>query len=293
MVCLLAGGVVGGLLYLVGAWSTPESTAYVETPEFLIYVSLVAAQIALWLIGVSVFFSIVSALPTGTGAVKSSSVLVAGVLFAVALVVPIVTVFLYPNALEFDSPLYRHTLRGVFLGLLGSTVAVAGGLTLAAISAAARDAAGNDAQRLDAYVSRRDELQRVLFFLGAMIGAATLALGAQRHAFVEHGVVSADDFPPELVLAYGAYYSLLLAAAYVPVYVNVVALGRDVLDRLLGRWPPNLRDGKAWGEWISQRDAAELFLQLRTTPVQRLQTALAVLAPLAGSAVSLVLGVNG
>lgn len=128
-----------------------------------------------------------------------------------------------------------------------------------------------------------------------MIGAATLALGAHRHTLIAHTKethVSPDDFPPELVLAYGAYYSFFLAAAYVPVYLNVLRLGRGVVDASLGKLPPTLREGKAWVDWTSQREAAELFLQLRTTPGQRLQTALAILAPLAGSAVSLVLGVN-
>jgi hypothetical protein len=217
--------------------------------------------------------------------------LLATALFAVALAVPPLLSRIY-SFLDFGSPLYANSWRIGFLVSFGSLVALVGGFALAAISAAAGHACESDSARLDAYVSRRDELQRVLFFLGAMIGAATLATGAVRSALIAHGGVKSTQFPPELVLAYGAYYTLFLIAAYVPVYLKVLALGRGVVDRLLGKWPPDLRDGKAWADWTSQREAAEVLLQLRTTPVQRLQTALAILAPLAGSAVSLVLGVG-
>ena len=260
-------------------------------PEFLVWAVLVAAQSAIWVLSLLIFVVTVWALPRGFRLIKRRAVWGPVVLFALALAVPVLTTRFY-SGLQYDSPLYAHKWRGNILVLFGSSVALVGAFALAAISAVAGTASGSAAERLDAYISRRDELQRVLFFLGTMIGAATLALGASRHALIVQGGVTSKDFPPELVLAYGAYYSFFLVAAYVPVYLNVLALGREVVDDLLGKLPAKLGEGKAWAEWISQREAADLLLQLRTTPVQRLRTALAILAPLAGSAVSLVLGID-
>jgi hypothetical protein len=291
LACLIAGGALGVALFVVDARDTPASTSFIKSPEFIVWVALVAAQAALWVLSSMVFVDIWLALRRKVRVKKYWPV---PVLFVLALAVPPFLPRLY-SSLKFHSPLDHNTLRVIILWAFGSLVALVGGCALAAISAAARQASGSTADRLEAYVSRRDELQRVLFFLGAMIGATTLAVGAARHALIGQPAppgqqVTANSFPPELVLAYGAYYTVFLVAAYVPVYFNVLDVGRKAVDDLLGKWPAKLRDGTEWAEWTSQREAAELFLQLRTTPVQRLQTALAILAPLAGSAVSLVLG---
>jgi hypothetical protein len=94
------------------------------------------------------------------------------------------------------------------------------------------------------------------------------------------------------VLVYGAYYSILLAAAYAPAYGSVVGLGRHIRDKLCGETPKDVARGDAWAGWWAFRNTVEDYLELKKTTTQKLQAALALIAPFAGSAVSLFLGID-
>jgi hypothetical protein len=58
--------------------------------------------------------------------------------------------------------------------------------------------------RLGSYVS----------FLGLQIGAGVLSTGMLRHTLLDGGWANEGTFPPELVLAYGAYFTVLVGIVY-------------------------------------------------------------------------------
>ena len=102
--------------------------------------------------------------------------------------------------------------------------------------------------------------------------------------------MTASDFTVESVLIYGAYFSFLIAAIYAPTYVAVREVGRRIRDDICGPLPADPRDPAAWEGWQLKRASIDGFLELDVSTPQRLRTALAILAPVAGSALSLLLG---
>ena len=287
MLLAVVGALLGVGIAALGARADAGSAAFVDTPQFLVWLLLIAAQTALWAIAAAVFLASARRLRTryAGGGVRIWATTVAfllAVLFVAA--APIFAVFV-------ESPLLHQRYRSGVLGILGAAVAAVGAHVVARIAAAA-DAASELSLdgRLERFLFLRNELQLVLFFLGAMVGAATLASGALRHALIDRGRTAAGEFPPEIVLAYGAYFSLLLTALYVPAYREVLGLGRDIRDDICGRLPARPEEADSWSEWRDRRAPVEEFLELNRTATQRLQTGLAIVAPLAGGAVSLVIG---
>ena len=283
----LAGAAVGIATLTIAARTTPASTTFAKTPPFGVWVAVVAGQTAFWAVTAAVFAGSLRAMRVryridGRGA-WPTTVIVAAVL--------LVTV-LYPvvfRGSRLHSNLVHHSYRVAFLGILGTGVATVGVQAIARVYAAAAQIAAPKVAVIDQYLFLREELQRLVYFLGAMIGAATLASGALRYAVTtDKGGVKPSDFPVEFVLAYGGFFTFLIAAIYAPTYAAVREVGHRIRDEICGQLPTNPRDASAWGEWQSQRTSIASFLELDVSIAQRLRTALAILAPVAGSAVSLL-----
>lgn len=87
------------------------------------------------------------------------------------------------------------------------------------------------------------------------------------------------------VILYGAFCSALIAAIYVPAFSAATAAARQLIGSLVPL------EGLGVAEWI---DASEKRMKLRkllgveATAWERLTGSIAVLSPLAGSAISLV-----
>jgi hypothetical protein len=234
MVLVLAGGALAAATLLVGARGNSASRTFVDTPEFLVWGLLIAAQGALWAVGGAVFLSTESRLQRRCGKGGAGAWVATGAFAAVLLVV-----VAYPLIRRGPgySPLTHHSVRVTILGVFGGAVATVGVHVMARIASAAGAAAGRGAplrERLERFLFLRGELHVVVLFLGGMVGAVTLGSGALRHALISKAGTSPEDFPPESVLAYGAYFSLLLAAAYTPAYRAVMELGRGVRDEVCG-----------------------------------------------------------
>jgi hypothetical protein len=137
------------------------------------------------------------------------------------------------------------------------------------------------------YLFLREHLRRFMMFLGAMVSLGTLAKGAYRHACVSIG--QHDNFPPEYVLLHGAFFTGLLALLYVPNYTRLVGAGHDLVDSIFPITSPDL-DLRKLGEWESNRKGLEDLLQLRAKAFDDLRTSVSILAPLATSAISILLG---
>jgi hypothetical protein len=135
-------------------------------------------------------------------------------------------------------------------------------------------------------LSRR--VQSLLWFVGIVIGCAVLSTGTLRKAMIAGGWASDNKFPAELVLAYGAYYTLLLIISYLGPYVLVRRAGERLVDHLAGS-AAGTRDEAAAVAWQEQRDKLAKTLKLSNTLQESLVGALAILGPIVGGLLSLAL----
>jgi hypothetical protein len=148
-----------------------------------------------------------------------------------------------------------------------------------------------DQNPLGGLLRLRELMHRALFVLGTVLGAGILATGALRNALIawdnEHAATAVDDaFPLEHLLAYGVFFSMLLALIYVPVYTYYQRVGRQVLQlyaRLPGVTDPN------WSTAIEQHRQLRELLHLDVTATANFQAGVAILAPLTSSLIAVIL----
>lgn len=130
-------------------------------------------------------------------------------------------------------------------------------------------------EKFHVYVRLRADLQRAVMVSGLIFGLGMLVTGA----FLELRVVKVPgtDTQNELLLLYGAYLSLIVALIYVPVYVRLLAFGRDILNETVPL-PPTRSDN--WMEIYSKRKTVEGYLQLSVLSVPGVQAMIPILVPL-------------
>jgi len=135
----------------------------------------------------------------------------------------------------------------------------------------------------------RELLDRALVHLGVILGAAIASTAAFRNAVVASkglsGAAAEREFPIEYVLLYGAFFSLLLASFYVPTYLRLQLLARDVITRAI----PLHQNTEDWEDGLERRQKLEAVLKLDTGVMSSLTAGAAILAPLATSLVGLLL----
>lgn len=115
------------------------------------------------------------------------------------------------------------------------------------------------------------------------IGAATLGSGMIR------GLVNKPEFPPEIVLASGLYFTTLLALIFIPAQHTIKALGEELAEQLSPRPVPIDSDKGSWKDWSQEQMSIEAYLGVHQSPLLVIQSAVSVLAPLVGSVSTLVL----
>jgi len=138
--------------------------------------------------------------------------------------------------------------------------------------------------RMKLYIELREIMLRLLFIAGVVLALGTLAGAALRNA------VNADKgenyFPQEYVVIYGGLYSLLLLAAYAPLYGSFFVVGVKLREGAIGEAPATGEDFKTWRE---KRDALNDSLGLTLSGASALGPPLSALLPLlSGWAVSLL-----
>jgi hypothetical protein len=143
-------------------------------------------------------------------------------------------------------------------------------------------------ERIAVVIDLRAYLQRFITLLGAMVALATLAKGALRQAFLATGGHPAE-FPPEYVLLQGAYFTGLLALVYIPTHTMLAAVGSDLVDSIYSITASDL-DWENLSRWQANRKSLEELLQLQTGAVHNLQASVSILAPVATSVMSVLLG---
>src|SRR5437762_7970134 len=279
----LTGAAIGvGVVRLDGFG--PKS--FSDSGQFRLWLFLIAAQTALFAIAAA-YLVILAHQKTLEGAWADGPGAV--VAYVVAAAVPLYgfLVVVYEGTHTSTSPLPARPWKLLGLYTLGTTIALIGVAVFALIRVCLQnEGALGTAADIARYVDLRRLLQRVLTIEGAILAAAVLSAGALRNAvlaFRHHQ----SAYPREYVFIVGAYYTLMLALLYAPVYAKLLQVGRANLDAACPLIEP------ASPEWLAayeKREKLGQYLQLEVTASSSFQAGIAILAPLTSALIALLLG---
>jgi len=181
----------------------------------------------------------------------------------------------------------RHAVKIGLLTLVGAVVGliaargvwfVHGGLK----QLSAEDLATEKALKI--FLALQGDLQRFLTALGAILGLIIVSAGAQRQAVLAYA--PATDYDYELVLVYGLFFSILVAAVYLPTHLTLLRVGHRMRDEFFPAVAPTSPE---WEATTAKRDKLGTLLELQVGPLGRFKASAAILTPLIGSLVGLVL----
>ncbi|MDQ3799943.1 MAG: hypothetical protein M3384_10855 [Acidobacteriota bacterium] len=284
-------GYLLGIAYLVLIsplpFSPAESFEYIfRKPEVAVWCSLVAAQVA-YFAGVTppllrklkeyraYFFK------------RKSELLTSGLVLLLLL-----TLFLLSHQLvkgDLDLPVHYQKIKIFILTFAGLLVLVLALYGMRLVGMAVRDVPLNQQtayESISKFIRCRDDLSWFLLVSGFIVGGATLTTGALQRALV---ALNDAKFPysPSLVLLYGAFGSGVIALIFIPSHLALLDVGKKLCDELLRMPKGNIKELLAWNE---ERAELEAFLGLKGGTLDTVKTGIAILSPLAGSAISLFIG---
>ena len=124
-------------------------------------------------------------------------------------------------------------------------------------------------------------MQLYLAIAGILISLVVLSAVALRDALIQYDPVIKNIFTIEMTLAFGLYFTLLLAFLYIPTYAILQFNGRMLRDQI---YPvKSLTD---YAEKEAARHKFEEILNLRVGVIQNLRSSVVILAPLLTSFLS-------
>ena len=289
MVAALGGLVLGPVVVGLGAAGEMVDLAKLSGP-FALWLSLIAAQTMLWTLALPPLALAAwrhwTSPPRPDAAARRDVVLAAVALVLFVAAVPVVTFILEttpPEFIEYGSWKVRFlTGMALLVALVAATSIwlIRGRLERLRAGGATKD-------NLRTYLALRAQLERLLVYLGAVVGLAVLSSAAMRRV-VEHaealGVVrDGAAFPAESVILYGLVLSLILALVYLPTYLVAQDVGAGLRDELVP-FPEPTR----LGEGVEGRRKVEEALALSVSATASFRAGVAILAPLLGSLTSLL-----
>lgn len=278
---VFVGGSLAGLLLLLFPYSLDtESRRVLKLPEVQIWIGILAFQMGAWGL---VLGPVIWTIQQLRGAARGNErrIAVTGGAYLILVLVPAVLPFLSsPHLIQ------NHVGKVAIASLIGSAIGILGVLAILLVDEAIRRdfAQVPSTDSFARYFELRAHLFRLRFLLGVQIALAMLSAGALRNALI------ASEKPavaPVAVLAYGGYFTMLFALAYVPTYLQLVRAGRRLVEGLIEPLKPTL-EGIA--KYQKERAAAEDSLQLRVTAWENLKGGLVILSPIVAALTSLVLG---
>lgn len=167
----------------------------------------------------------------------------------------------------------------IVIGFLPAVLALCGQLLVSAATERLAPPSDNDSpeslERLaDRFERLRGTLRLFLMTVSILVVMSVLTTDALRQAL--KNVVTGQGvelFPPQFVYMYGLFFAIILASFYLPVYYQLRAHGRWLIERIRAGELPERTDAKS----SLQR------LQLHESALDNLKTALSIVAPLLSS----------
>ena len=194
---------------------------------------------------------------------------------------------------SFRNPWPDDKARLILIAVIGAGVAafatVCMGLVhewLARVDAETDDTTEVRADTIDQFVRLRVIIHRLLVVQATILGSAILSLAALRGAII---AVDRLTFPQELLIGYGLAGSAALLSVYAPVYGSVLGVGRRLLDKAT---PFPSTTGTDWPDALDRRTKLESVLRIDSSIATNIQATLAILTPLVGSVIGVIVGVE-
>lgn len=149
---------------------------------------------------------------------------------------------------------------------------------------------------LRTYLRLRSDLERLLGFLGAVIGLGVLTVAALRQVVVQeydtngfrdvkvvmgrHVKDPPVQFPPEVLILYGVVLTLIVALAYLPTWAAMQRTGSSLRDGVADLPEPTSDEFEAQ---LQKRAALDDLLGLRVSASTSFKAGVAILSPLLAS----------
>jgi hypothetical protein len=290
LVVFLLGASVGFLVLFADrcSWRSEQIVAS-RSGAVILWAALMCTQTGLWALALAWLSQTIRKLKREYWGENRAEIVWSGLLILalmVALAVWGVVHQMWPNYFE------RHAIKLGALTILGGLVGlvaacgiwfVHGGLKLLG-----RQDLGSD-ESLKTFLSLQDAAGRFLGVLGAIIGLLVLSTGAQRRAvlwYSQHHPHQRAHYGFELVLVYGFLFTILVAAVYLPTYLTLTDVGNRIRDAVFPSVPASRPE---WADRLEKREKLGQALGLEQGPVGRLKSGVAILTPLLGSLVGLLL----
>ena len=155
------------------------------------------------------------------------------------------------------------------------------------------------------YLHLRSDLERLLGFLGAVIGLAVLTVAALRQVVVQeynHSVLRKQvlvhhklvrqpwNFPPEVLILYGLVLTVIVALVYLPTWVTMQQTGSLLRDGV-APFPEPTSD--RFEAQLQKRAALDDLLGLRVSAATSFKAGVAILSPLLASLTPLLTKLGG
>ena len=214
---------------------------------------------------------------------------------AIFLVVLIVPRMYGGQAGEF--PLWRHKDRITILFLVGCIPLGMAATGMVLVAASGRRLVSSDdlsiSAKLDTMVSLRQQLSTYLGCAALIIGVTIIAIAALGRALDAHFTAigeaeKASELRADHVVAYGVFFSGLLAIIFIPSYLDLQSSGSHIVDQALGQAslsPPS-------EDWFSRRGQLVELLALDIGWSAMFASAFALLTPLASGYLTKFIGLD-
>jgi hypothetical protein len=302
---ILVWGVLGAAIGAVTVFGdvfswTDHHQRFVHKGEFIVWFGLIVVQTTAWAIGLQLVREIRRGLRRA-----DRRIAFAVVVMAIFVGLGVLAGAFVPAHYHWHSYGYLEHRRWkiAILGVFGAAVALYGFETMWKIyrelDKRRREPVGPLDEEIPRYLWLHDRLQQLIVLLGGAVGLATLAAGAERRVVGKwfecdatpfQSFLGADhcrplNFPAEYVLLYGFYFTTLLALAYGPVHLTLMAVGRRLRAVALADVP--VTDIETWQ---SKRSALNAVLDLDIATATSFRAALAILTPLIASLTGLLFG---
>jgi hypothetical protein len=278
----LAGAAIGVSVVLFQARSTPESQQFVDAPQFYVWIFLLGLSTAVMVISVALMLKPLQELkPHWRG--HKIEITLSSLLMCLLFVVPLAS-----SVPESGSVLVYHRIKMTILLVMGIVVSLQAlvGIWLVNVALRTFQKTETPSKQIASFLRLREHLQRFLVILGTLVSLLTLSTGALRHTLVSARFVEEADFPVELVLVYGAYFTVLIALSYIPTYTFLIAVGRRICDAL---FPLSSLEAGSIGQWHSERKSLEALLHIQVGVGKSFGTGIAISAPLISGIISVLL----
>jgi len=299
MATAVAGGLIGAAIILVWEpnWSRFHKSL-ADSGPFVLWVALTVAQAMLW---AAVLPSLVVTLRRHWRNRQPDSVrreVVPSAVVFVLVVAAFATIPHYTRTLHTAPPdlIPRAALRIGVLTAIAGLVALIAAISIWLIRG--RVEALETEQKLTrrelrTYLRLRSDLERLLGFLGAVIGLAVLTVAALRQVVVQEYnnlVFPPWKFPPQVLILYGVVLTLIVALIYLPTWATMQRTGSLLRDAVAPFPEPTSDQFEAQ---LQKRAALDDLLGLRVSASASFKAGVAILSPLLASLTSLLPKLGG